>query len=553
MHVRLLHMGDIHGHLLPRPHLRRDGNGRLQGGLARLYALVRRLRAEHPATLLFNTGDTIQGSAEALFTRGQAIVDVLDHFAIDGFTPGNWDYLYGRERFLELFGPGSAGGDGCRWGAVAANVFDAEDGRPLLPSHRVVAAGDMRIAILGLSSERAINTLGPWATEGIRFGGDAAEIGPLIELVREREAPDAIVLLSEFGLAKNILIAERHPELAAVLSSDMHEETHAPVVTRSGVLVSEVGQDGTRLGQLDLVLRAGRVHDWRYRLHVVDDTLAEDPDVAARIADIRRPFVAGPAFRPHLDPTSGATLNTPIDTIVGETCVDLHRSGFAHDAVPAVVHGTSSQFLAEAFRRQARADVGHMRGFRYGTHVAAGPVRLEDLYHFMPVGPRIAVADVTGAAIAASLQRSADGVFSPDPFAWTGGWLDAFAGLRFDLDPSADAQSRTSNVHVHRFGAAAWEPLADDARYRFAGYWFARQPCRVGALDADAVQLLDGDGGAPLDGCAVVVRDLAAAPARPDIAGIAIARPLPEPAFGNPEIQPLRGAGRARGSATGSQ
>jgi S-sulfosulfanyl-L-cysteine sulfohydrolase len=542
MHVRLLHMGDIHGHLVPRPHLRSDGNGRLQGGLARMYTLIQSLRADQPATLLCNTGDTIQGGAEALFTRGQAVVDVLDRFAIDGFAPGNWDYLYGKERFLELFGRGSDGHGGCRWGAVAANVFDADTGAPLLPGFRVVTAGGARIALLGLSSERAINALGPWATEGIRFGGDAAEIAPLIERVREQERPDAIVLLSEFGLAKNILIAERHPELAAVLSSDMHEETHAPVVARNGVLVSEAGQDGTRLGQLDLVLRAGRAHEWRYRLHVVDDTLAEDPDIAARIAAIRQPFVAGPAFRPHRDPIGGTVLDTPIDTIVGETRVDLHRSGFAHDAVPAVLHGTSSQFLAEAFRRRAQADVGHMRGFRYGTHVAAGPVRLEDLYHFMPIGPRIAAGNVSGAALAQGLQRSADGVFDPDPFTWTGGWLDAYAGLRFDIDPTADAGERVAHVHVQRFGATHWEPLADDATYRVAGYWFARQPRKVGALETDAVELLAGADGTPIDACVVVAQDLAAAPARPDLSGTVCTAPLPAPAFGNPEIQPLRGA-----------
>lgn len=551
IHLRLLHIGDIHGHLLPRPHLRSDGARALQGGLARLSTLIRRLRGEVRDTLLLNTGDTVQGSAEALFTRGQALVDVLDHFGIDGFAPGNWDYLYGKARFLELFGPGSGASGGCRWGAVAANVFDAADGTPLLPACRMLDVAGGRIAVLGLSGDRAINALGPWVTEGIRFTSDAAEIGPLLERIRACESPDAIVLLSEFGLAKNIAIAGRHPDLSVVLSSDMHEETRQPVVTPEGVLVSEVGQDGTRLGQFDLVLDGGRVREWRYVLHVVDDALSEDPFIASRAEAVRRPFVAGAAFRPHVDPISGATLDTPIDTVVGEACVGLHRSGFAQDPVPAVLHGTSSQYLAEAFRRQGRADIGHMRGFRYGTHVAPGPIRLEDLYHYMPVGPQVATGTATGGAIVAGLERSADGVFNPDPFAWTGGWLDAFAGLRYDIDPSGKKGGRIDNVQVRRAGQSDWEPLDAGRAYRIAGYWYARCPHKVGSLDADGVEVLREAPDDVRDACAVVVGDLAAAPARPDMSGVRVRTSLPAPAFGNPEIQPLRGAGPAGWDQTG--
>lgn len=544
MRLRLLHMGDIHGHLVPRPHLRGDGDGRLQGGLARLYTLVQRLRGEVPGTLLFNTGDTVQGSAEALFTQGQALVDVLDRFGIDAFAPGNWDYLYGKARFLEHFGRGSDGREGCRWGAVAANVYDAQSGERLLPAYRMLDVQGQRIAVLGLSSERAINALGPWVTEGIRFTRDAAEIGPVLDTVRTHEAPDLIVLLSEFGLAKNVLIAERHPELSIILSSDMHEETREPVVTREGVLVSEVGQDGTRLGRFDLVVAEGRVRDWQYRLHVIDDSLAEDADIAAHIELVRRPFVSGPGFRPHVDPISGATLDTPIDTIVGQACVDLHRSGFAHEAVPAALHGTSSQYLAEAFRRQGRADVGHMRGFRYGTHVATGPIRLEDLYHYMPIGPQVATGTSTGEAVLADLERSADGVFNPDPFAWTGGWLDAYAGLRFDIDPAGEKNARIANVRIQRFGQEDWDVLEPHARYRIAGYWYARSPGKIGSLDVDAPEVLQGQGGAVRDACAVVVDDLREAPARPDMSGVHARAPLPASQYGNPEIQPLRGASR---------
>src|SRR6185369_171837 len=102
--VTLIHMGDVHGHLMPRPSVRGETTAKTEGGLARMYTKIEEIRARHAdKSLLFNTGDTIQGSAEALFTRGQALVDVLNHFRIDAFAPGNWDWVYGTDRTLELF------------------------------------------------------------------------------------------------------------------------------------------------------------------------------------------------------------------------------------------------------------------------------------------------------------------------------------------------------------------------------------------------------------------------------------------------------------------
>ena len=118
--LTLIHMGDLHGHLVPRPGLRDGQSGQMLGGLARMYTKIQEIRAREKNTLLVNGGDTVQGSAEVLFTRGQAMVDVLNRFNIDAFNPGNWDYVYGSRRFVELFA-GKA--PKANWNAIAANLY----------------------------------------------------------------------------------------------------------------------------------------------------------------------------------------------------------------------------------------------------------------------------------------------------------------------------------------------------------------------------------------------------------------------------------------------
>ena len=80
--VSLIHIGDLHGHLLPRPDMREGAeSGDYQvGGLAYVYDQIKKIRVNYPESLLINTGDSIQGSAEALYTQGEAMVKVLNHF-----------------------------------------------------------------------------------------------------------------------------------------------------------------------------------------------------------------------------------------------------------------------------------------------------------------------------------------------------------------------------------------------------------------------------------------------------------------------------------------
>lgn len=108
----------------------------------------------------------------------------------------------------------------------------------------------------------------------------------------------------------------------------------------------------------------------------------------------RSTFVAGPYFTQHVSPFNGSKLKRPIDSVVGYTAVPLHRSNFAHETMPGVIEGSSHDFLTDAFKAMTGAQIGAIRGFRYGTHVPTGPIKMEDLFHFIPIGPQIAMGTI---------------------------------------------------------------------------------------------------------------------------------------------------------------
>lgn len=540
--LTLIHMGDVHGHLIPRPHLRSDGYGELQGGLARLYSKIKKIREHSENSLLINTGDTIQGSAEALYTRGQALVDVINEFDIDYFAPGNWEFVYGTERFQELF----SGSDAVApWGALAANLyFDGapykdKSGQRVLPPYTITEVDGVKIGILGFTTERGPKVIGADVVQGFRFSKGDAEMAEFVPLLRSKV--DVLLVISELGLANNIRLAEANPGIDIILSSDMHEETAEPVFTSTGTLIIEEGQDGTRLGELKLTIKDGRLKNTDFIMHTIDSNIKQDKGIARKVAAVRKPFVKG-AFRPHLNPVNGTTLSTPIDTIIGQADIALHRSNFAHEKMPAVIEGSSHNFLSDVFKEMTHSDIGIIRGFRYGTHIAPGPIKLEDIYHYVAIGPFIAKGEVTGQQMKNVIENTTDGSLNSDPAKWRGGWLFGWSGLTYDLDPYGVFGSRATNIMIHDYETDNWAPLDLLATYSLGGYNYDSEPNLINKIPSQNVIQYTDENGNAVEGTQVIVDYLKTRSANPVLNRINILSPLPAPKFGNYEIQPLQGA-----------
>ena len=337
-------------------------------------------------TLLFNTGDTLQGSAEALFTRGQALVDVLNRFGIDAYCPGNWDWVYGVPRFLELFaGPSPK----APWHALTANAyFEGEPfadraGERVVPPYLIRVVDGVRVGIMGFTTDRGPQVVGTGVTKGVRFTKGDAEVAALVRTLREQERVDLVVMISELGLANNLRLAEQTPGIDVILSSDMHEITREPVRTATGTLVVEAGMDGQVLGEFNLKVENGRLVSWHWTLHRIDERTPEDLEIASAIDAIRAPFVSGRTFREQVNPFNGARLTRPIDTVVGQTSVALHRTNFSSQPFAAVIEGTSAQHVDRRLPgRDRRADRSDSRfSVRHRCPARADPSRRPVPFH----------------------------------------------------------------------------------------------------------------------------------------------------------------------------
>ena len=330
--MTLIQSGDIHGHLLPRPNLRSDADRpKMEGGVARMYTVIKQMRKDVTKcatvngkrictdySLLLNTGDTLQGSGEALFSRGQAMIDVLNNFGFVAHAPGNWDFLYGPGRFEETFKGTATTPPLANWNAMASNLYytnqfddaavcgvtatdpatgTARPRKRVLPTYMIKQVGNVKVGILGMTTARAIAAVGTSVTENYMFTNGKDEVPCFVDKLRNVEGVDVVVMISELEMSRDIQVAEtlaRPPDV--ILNSDMHERTTVPIVAVNPdghkTLIVEEGQDGTVIGKLELEVKKAR-SPWEFKQRVITQDIKEDKAIAARVAKARAPFVKG--------------------------------------------------------------------------------------------------------------------------------------------------------------------------------------------------------------------------------------------------------------------
>jgi len=144
--LAILESTDIHSNILSYDYYKLAEDPSI--GFERMATLVKAARKEFPNTLLFDAGDTIQGTALADYQalvkpigcdEELAIYRAMDALGYDGGTIGNHEFNYGLKFLAQVTDDGSMNVDGvvkqrCKgpnYPLALANVFSTRDNKPI--------------------------------------------------------------------------------------------------------------------------------------------------------------------------------------------------------------------------------------------------------------------------------------------------------------------------------------------------------------------------------------------------------------------------------------
>ncbi len=416
------------------------------GGFAHLATLVKRLRAQRPGALLLDGGDTWQGSATALWSKGQDMVDACLALGVDVMT-AHWEFTYGQERVQQIIASDLKG----RIDFVAQNVKTLDFGDPVFPPYVLREVNGVPVAIIGQAFPYTPIANPRYFVPDWTFGIQEENLQPLVDAVRARGA-QVVILLSHNGMDVDLKLASRVGGIDAILGGHTHDGMPAPTLVanaRGRTLVTNAGSNGKFLGVLDLEVKGGKVADYRYRLlPVFSNLLPADAAMQALIDRVRAPHAA--------------RLAEPLAVTEG---VLYRRGNF---------NGSFDQLILDALMAVKGAQIAFSPGFRWGPSLLPGDViTREDLLDQTAITyPSTTLTQMSGATLKTVLEDVADNLFNPDPYYQQGGDMVRVGGLTYTCAPGAKMGERIRDMRLRgkpidpakAYKVAGWAPLAEGAR-----------------------------------------------------------------------------------------
>ncbi|HET9405129.1 MAG TPA: thiosulfohydrolase SoxB [Burkholderiales bacterium] len=413
------------------------------GGFAHLCTLVKQVRAQRRGALLLDGGDSWQGSATSLWTRGQDMIDASKLLGVDLMT-GHWEFTYGAARVREVLKKDFSGGIEF----LAQNVRTLDFGDPVFKSHVIREVNGVPVAIIGQAFPYTPIANPRHFVPEWTFGIQEESLQKVVEETRKKGA-QAVVLLSHNGMDVDLKLASRVAGIDVILGGHTHDAVPDPVAVsnRGGTtLVTNAGSNGKFLAVLDLDVRGGHVKGHQYRLlPVFSNLIKPDAEMAQLIRRARAPHEKKLAER--LAVTEGL----------------LYRRGN--------FTGTFDQLILDALMEAKGAEIAFSPGFRWGTALLPGQdITLEHVMDQTAITyPQVTVNELTGEAIKNLLEDVCDNLFNPDPYYQQGGDMVRVGGMRYRCAPLQKIGARISDMTLKgqpveagkRYKVASWAPVAE--------------------------------------------------------------------------------------------
>ena len=422
------------------------------GGFAHLATLVKMMKARSPGALLLDGGDTWQGSATALWTDGQDMVDACKALGVDVMT-GHWEFTLGMARVKQIIDKDFKG----QVDFVAQNVKTTDFGDPVFAPYTLRQVNGVSVAIVGqafpytpIANPR--HMVADWS-----FGIQEENMQKVVDEARGKGA-QLVVVLSHNGMDVDLKLASRVRGIDAIFGGHTHDGVPVAVpVTNPGgkTLVTNAGSNGKFLGVMDFDVKDGKLADFRYRLlPVFANQLQPDAAMQALIDKVRAPYEAKLAEK--LAVTDGL----------------LYRRGN--------FNGSWDQLICDALMEVQGADIAFSPGFRWGTSLLPGDTITRELLmdQVATTYSHATLTEMSGVTIKTVLEDVADNLFNDDPYYQQGGDMVRVGGLQYTMEPAAKMGNRIQAMTLKG------KPIEAGKTYKVAGW----APVAEGAGDAPGVK-----------------------------------------------------------------
>ena len=459
-----------------------DGSVKNAGawGYGRVAGLKKALEAAGNDVILVDAGDHIQGGSIGALTQGEAIIDIMNAVGYDLAIPGNHEFDYGMEQFLNVIV------EKANYPYISANFMDLTTRGTVFDPYVIIEAGTQKIAFVGLSTPESITKSTPTYfmnadnTEYIYgFCQDAQGDGVVAAAqaaINEARGQGAtkVIVIGHMGIDEQSspwMSTEIIPRLTGVdafIDGHSHSVINEVRQDADGKDVLH-GQTGTKLANVGKLTIAP---DGTMTMEMlsVDDAVDADPTAQAVIDDINDEFE-------ELLGTVVAHTDHLLTTVDPATISEDWPTRWVRSRETNL-----GDLCADAYRTKFDADIAFVNGGGVRANIPEGDITFQQIINVHPFGNTGVLVEVTGQQVLDALEMGSRAYPGEN-----GGFLHV-AGLTYEIHPEveanveidaekmwlgpkdASAPYRVQNVKVMNRETGLYEPLDLTKTYKLAGH-----------------------------------------------------------------------------------
>ena len=359
--------------------------------------------------VLVDAGDAIQGEVIGALTEGKAIVDIMNTVGYDYAVPGNHEFDYGMDVFLDL------AENEADYEYVCSNFYDLPSVSPVLAPYAIKDFGDYQVAFVGISTPETITKSTPEFFKG--EGGnyiygfpvypdamtDEVLYGSVQESVDDAiaDGADTVVAVGHTGILETNDGWKTSDIIANTTGIDYYIDAHSHETVEKETYKNKNDEDvirtstGSKFANFGVLTISGGTADFKLVNPDNVDVEAMSAEAKASYNSVKE-IVDGYndefADLYEVIGTSEATLVTQDDD--GSWAVRKRETN-------------AGDFVADAYRAVTGADVAVANGGGVRKDIEAGDVTKKMLMDLNPFGNDMCVLEITGQQLIDVLEHGA--------------------------------------------------------------------------------------------------------------------------------------------------
>ena len=445
--------------------------------------------------LLVDDGDSIQGEPIGTMTKGEANINLMNAVGYDIAIPGNHEFDYGMDRFLELTGMASFPYISCNFN---------KEGEPVFDPYVIKEFDGVKIAFVGVTTPKTLTSSTPRYFQNEEgeyiYGFLQDENGETVYNAVQKAVDDAraegaqyVIVMAHLGNEAEVEpwtyadVIANTTGIDALLDGHSHDLDKVVMKNKDGedVIRQACGTKLEAIGWLKISAKDGTLDSGLYLWNnktAAPELLGIENDVSAEV-----------------EKATGA-LNEKLATVVAHTAVDLvinDPEAKDENGKPIRIVRRAETNLgdlcADAYIDQSGADIAFVNGGGIRVSIGQGDITMNDILKVHPFGNMLTVIEVTGQQILDALEWGTRAVPGES------GGFPQVSGLTYEIHTylesactqdddgmftGVEGEYRVKNVMV------GGEPLDLEKTYTLASH--------------DYMLLNHGDGYTMFDGCTVL-------------------------------------------------